>query len=108
MYNLIIYIAFVLLKEDFMTYFLIYLVIINLIGFVIMGIDKSRARKNKWRISEKTIFVTALLGGSIGVKLGMQQYRHKTQHKQFVYGIPAIIIIQLIVALYTAYLLLHK
>lgn len=108
MYNLIIYIAFVLLKEDFMTYFLIYLVIINLFGFVIMGIDKSRARKSKWRISEKTIFATALLGGSIGVKLGMQHYRHKTQHKQFVYGIPAIIIVQLIAALYFAYLLLYK
>ncbi|MGB7603967.1 MAG: DUF1294 domain-containing protein [Lutisporaceae bacterium] len=91
-----------------MKYLLIYLIAINSIGFVIMGIDKSKAKKNKWRISEKTIFVIALLGGSIGVKLGMQQYRHKTQHKKFVYGIPAIIIIQLIAALYAAYLLLYK
>jgi len=89
-----------------MKYLLIYLLAINIIGFTIMGIDKSKAKKNKWRISEKTIFVIALLGGSIGVKMGMQQYRHKTQHKKFVYGIPSIIIIQLIVALVAAYFLL--
>ncbi len=89
-----------------MKYLLIYLLAMNIIGFAIMGIDKSKAKKNKWRISEKTIFVIALLGGSIGVKMGMQQYRHKTQHKKFVYGIPSIIIIQLIVALFAAYFLL--
>lgn len=91
-----------------MDFLLIYLIAINIIGFIIMGIDKSKAKRNKWRISEKTIFITALLGGSIGVKLGMKHYRHKTQHKQFVYGIPAIIILQLLGTLYAAYLLIYK
>lgn len=91
-----------------MRYFLIYLLAVNLFGFILMGVDKSKAQKHQWRISEKTIFVTALLGGSIGVKSGMQHYRHKTQHKQFVYGIPAIIILQLAIALGGLYLFLNS
>lgn len=91
-----------------MEYFLIYLVVMNIVGFATMGIDKSKARNHRWRTRERTIFIIALLGGSIGVKAGMQHYRHKTQHKQFVYGIPAIIMIQLAAAVYIAYLLIFK
>lgn len=86
-----------------MEYLFIYLLAINLFGLAIMGIDKQKAKRHSWRISEKTIFVTALLGGSIGVKSGMQMFRHKTKHKQFVYGIPAILILQLAAAVYLLY-----
>jgi uncharacterized membrane protein YsdA (DUF1294 family) len=80
----------------------------NIIGFAVMGIDKSKARNHKWRTRERTMFTIAILGGSIGVKAGMQHYRHKTQHKQFVYGIPAIIVIQIAVIIYATYVLLIK
>lgn len=83
-----------------MKYFVIYLVIVNIVGLAIMGIDKQKAKRHSWRISEKTLFVIALVGGSIGVKGGMQLFRHKTHHKQFVYGVPAIIILQLAAAGY--------
>jgi uncharacterized membrane protein YsdA (DUF1294 family) len=76
--------------------FLIYLVIINIVGFAIMGIDKSKAKKGKWRIPEKTLFAIAIIGGSIGTNLGMKHFRHKTAHKTFVYGMPAILIFQII------------
>lgn len=91
-----------------MKYLLIYLIVINIIGFATMGIDKSKAQNHRWRIRENTIFILALIGGSVGVKIGMQHYRHKTQHKQFVYGIPAIIILQLAAGFYVGYLLLSK
>lgn len=83
-----------------MNYFLLYLVAINIIGIAIMGIDKHKAKRQSWRVSEKTLFIVALLGGSIGVKIGMELFRHKTHHKQFVYGIPAIIILQIAAAIY--------
>ncbi len=81
-----------------MKYLLIYLALINIIGFVIMAVDKSKAKKHKWRISEKNIFITAAIGGSIGVFAGMRQFHHKTKHNKFVYGIPAILILQLTAA----------
>jgi uncharacterized membrane protein YsdA (DUF1294 family) len=68
-----------------------------------MGIDKQKAKRQSWRISEKTLFIVALIGGAIGVKTGMEIFRHKTHHKQFVYGIPAIIILQLAAAIYFFY-----
>lgn len=83
-----------------MEYVWIYLLIVNLVGFCIMGIDKSKAKKQRWRISEKALFTTALVGGSVGVKLGMEFFRHKTHHKQFIYGIPLIILLQLGLAIY--------
>ena len=82
-----------------MKYLLIYLALINIIGFVIMAVDKSKAKKHKWRISEKNIFITAAIGGSIGVFAGMRQFHHKTKHNKFVYGIPAILILQLAAAI---------
>ena len=72
-----------------------WLVIINLIAFAVFGIDKKRAKKGQWRIPEKTLFLTALLGGSVGAILGMYIFRHKTKHWYFQIGIPAILIAQI-------------
>jgi len=72
-----------------------YLLFINLIGFAIMGIDKHKAKKHRYRISEKTLFLTAVLGGSIGTLAGMYTFHHKTKHWYFVVGMPAILIMQL-------------
>ena len=71
--------------------------ILNLISFLQFGIDKAKARRGSWRIPEKTLFLTAIIGGSVGAWLGMQVFRHKTKHASFKYGIPAIIMIQVLV-----------
>ena len=73
-----------------------YLLLINLLAFALMGVDKSRARRHKWRIPEKTLFLSALLGGSIGSIVGMQVFRHKTKHWYFKYGMPAILVVQVL------------
>lgn len=75
-----------------------WLLITNLAGFVQMYIDKRRAQKGRWRIPEKQLFLVAAIGGSIGSILGMQVFRHKTKHKSFVIGMPAILIGQLVLA----------
>lgn len=75
---------------------LVYLLVINLIAFAAMGIDKWKARHHKWRIPEKTLFLFVLIGGSIGGIAGMQFFRHKTKHKSFVVGFPSIFLIQMI------------
>ena len=75
---------------------LIYLIGINLAGFIIMGVDKKRAIRGAWRISEGSLFLTALLGGSLGCILGMQHFRHKTKHWYFKYGMPAILVAQVL------------
>ena len=75
---------------------LIYVVIVNLLAFILFGVDKWRARNNAWRISEATLFLIALIGGSIGAKIGMHVWHHKTQHLSFVIGIPMIILFQII------------
>lgn len=74
---------------------LIYLIGINLAGFIIMGVDKKRAIRGAWRISEASL-LTALLGGSLGCILGMQHFRHKTKHWYFKYGMPAILVVQVL------------
>ena len=74
---------------------LLYLLLTNLTGFVLMGIDKRRARRKEWRISEKKLFGCALLGGSLGMIIGMYQFRHKTKHWQFKLGLPLILFGQL-------------
>ena len=79
---------------------LIYLVIMNIIGFASMGIDKSKAKRGAWRIPEKTLFLIAILGGSIGSILGMKQFRHKTKHKSFTIGMPAILLVQAAIIIY--------
>lgn len=70
--------------------------VINLIGFIVMGVDKKRAVRGAWRISEASLFVIALLGGALGCTLGMQFFRHKTKHWYFKYGMPAIFAVQVL------------
>ncbi|MBO6015912.1 MAG: DUF1294 domain-containing protein [Lachnospiraceae bacterium] len=74
----------------------VYLLAVNLIGFCIMGIDKQKAKKRAFRIPEATLFIVALIGGSLGTTLGMFTFRHKTRHWYFLYGMPAILILQLV------------
>ena len=74
----------------------IYLIVVNLAGFAMMGIDKSRARKRAWRIPEAHLFIVALIGGALGACLGMYVFRHKTRHWYFVWGLPIILVIQII------------
>ena len=76
---------------------LIYLVIINVVTFFMYGFDKWKAKKSKMRIRETALLGLAVLGGSIGAWLGMKVWHHKTLHKKFHYGVPAIIIIQLLI-----------
>lgn len=81
---------------------IIVLVVINLIAFILYGVDKHRAKNHQWRISEKTLIGIAVIGGSIGAILGMYIFHHKTKHWYFRYGLPAILIVQvvLVFALY--------
>ena len=76
----------------------IYFAIVNVVGFILMGVDKSKAKRRKWRIPEATLFLVAAIGGSLGSWLGMYTFRHKTKHWYFVWGMPAILLLQLIVA----------
>ena len=77
------------------TILIVYLMLINLIGFAAMALDKRRAIRHKWRIPERTLFLIALLFGSIGVLTGMYVFRHKTRHWYFVIGMPLILILQI-------------
>ena len=81
--------------QNYLHIALIYLVIINVVTFFVYGIDKWKAKKSLWRIREASLLMLAILGGSIGAWLGMKVWHHKTQHKKFKYGVPAIIIVQL-------------
>lgn len=75
-----------------------YLVLCNVCGLVLMKVDKERAKKHRWRIPEKTLFLVALLGGSAGAWLGMYLFHHKTKHWYFVVGMPLILICQIALA----------
>lgn len=77
-----------------------YLVLINVITFIVYGIDKLKAKKGKWRIPEATLLLLAIIGGSIGAWCGVKVWHHKTLHKKFRYGIPLIIAIQTAMVLY--------
>ena len=81
---------------DVITLLLEYLIATNLIGFALMGIDKYKAKKRAFRIPEATLFIVAIIGGSIGSIIGMYAFRHKTRHLYFVYGMPAIMILQIL------------
>ena len=76
----------------------LYLLLINAVGFVLMGVDKRRAKRDQWRISEKALFLPPLLGGTVGAILGMQVFHHKTKHWYFRYGLPALLVLQLVLA----------
>lgn len=79
-----------------MKFIFIYIAFTNILLFTLMSIDKQRAKLNQWRISEKTLFILALIGGSIGGILGMYTFRHKTKHLKFTLGFPAIVLFQII------------
>lgn len=80
-----------------MKYFFLYICTINIIGFLTMAVDKYKSAHNKWRIKESTLFAIALFGGALGVKIAMNTFRHKTKHKSFIIGIPALIIVNIII-----------
>ena len=82
------------------SYLIYYLLAINAVVFIMYGIDKYKAKKAKWRISEATLLLLAVLGGSIGAWMGMKVWHHKTMHKKFKYGIPAILLIQIALMAY--------
>lgn len=77
-----------------MKFTLYYLIAINLIAFVAFGIDKRKAEKDAWRIKESTLLGLSAIGGSVGALLGMHAFRHKTKHKKFAIGVPAILVLQ--------------
>lgn len=89
-----------ILNNELLKYFLIYYAVINAIGFLSMGIDKFKAKKQMWRIPEKTLLLIPLLLGSVGSFIGMKLFHHKTLHPQFKYGIPAFFVVNLICIYY--------
>ena len=82
-----------------MKTYIFYFILINVVTFFLFGIDKWKAKKGRWRISEATLLIFAVIGGSIGAWLGMKTWHHKTMHKKFKYGIPLIIVAQIAIAL---------
>lgn len=78
----------------------IYIILVNIIAFIMFGVDKYKARHNRWRIPEATLLCVAALGGSIGAWCGMKVWHHKTMHLKFKYGVPLIFILQVVLAIY--------
>ena len=74
------------------------LTVVNAVAFIVYGIDKYRARNAKWRIPEATLLMLAAVGGSVGAWLGMKAWHHKTRHMKFRYGVPVILLLQIVVA----------
>lgn len=81
-----------------MKLFWLYLLLINALAWLLMLVDKQKARKKKWRIPERTLMGAAVLGGSVGALLGMYTFRHKTKHPKFYIGIPVILVVQITLA----------
>ena len=86
--------------ETFNSCLAYYLLAINAVAFIVYGIDKYKTKKAKWRIPEVTLLLLAVIGGSIGAWMGMKVWHHKTMHKKFKYGIPAILLIQIALMAY--------
>lgn len=82
--------------KDIAMYFIIYLIVINIIAFLAMYIDKRKAKYGRWRIPEQTLFILAVIGGSIGAIIGMYTFRHKTKKIRFSIGFPLILVLQII------------
>ena len=80
---------------------LAYFITVNVLGLVLFGIDKWKAKHDKWRISEATLLSVTAIGGSIGAWVGMKVWHHKTMHKKFKYGIPLVMVLQLALLLFT-------
>ncbi len=76
---------------------MIYMVMINIVGLFLMFLDKEKAKRQKWRIKERDLFIVAMFGGSLGIWLGMYVFHHKTKHMSFVLGIPILLIIQIVI-----------
>lgn len=81
----------------------IYFIIINIIGYVIMGIDKRKSLKDKWRVKEKSLFTIAFIGGASGMLLGMRNFHHKTKKPMFKVGIPMLTILNMVVYIFIIY-----
>ena len=81
-----------------MQFLLLYLLIINALGLILMRIDKKKAQLGRWRIRESTLLTLAALGGSVGTILGMNLFRHKTKHLKFSLGLPVILVLQIMIA----------
>lgn len=88
-----------------MKYFIYYLIVMSIIGFIQMGIDKKRAIKHRWRIPEATLFLTAFLGAGLGSWIGMYVFHHKTKHTAFVIGMPLIVVFHILCIYGIAYML---
>lgn len=82
---------------------LAYFITVNVLGLVLFGIDKWKAKHDKWRISEATLLSVTVIGGSIGAWVGMKVWHHKTMHKKFKYGIPLVMVLQFAILLFTLY-----
>ena len=83
---------------------LLYLLMINLIGFFMMWSDKRKAKKGKWRIPEQTLFIVTALGGGIGTIAGMYTFRHKTQKLKFTIGLPVLVILEIILVIWLKFM----
>ncbi len=83
----------------------VYLIAVNVIGYAMMGIDKERAIRGAWRISEASLFLAALLGGALGCTLGMNHFRHKTKHWYFKFGMPLILSVQVLLGICILFIL---
>jgi uncharacterized membrane protein YsdA (DUF1294 family) len=82
------------------TILIYYFLAVNIIAFIVYGIDKLKARKNLWRIPETTLLLLAVIGGSVGAWIGMRVWHHKTMHLKFKYGVPAILALQIAIGVY--------
>lgn len=88
---------------NWLQFIIDYLLLANVVTFIAYGIDKYKAKKGKWRISEATLLLMAFVGGSIGAWLGMKAFHPKTMHKKFYIGVPTFFILQLAFAVWLAY-----
>ena len=86
--------------NKYLIFFIIYIIVINIFGIITMKIDKEKAKKGNYRISEKSLFIIAILLGGIGIYSGMYMFRHKTKHAKFTVGIPITIILNIICTYY--------
>ena len=87
---------------------LIYLILINIITCIVFGVDKRKAKKEKWRVPEATLLLLSVIGGSIGALIGMRLFHHKTRKAKFRIGVPVILILQIILVVFIVYLIMIK
>lgn len=86
-----------------MKWFMYYLLIVNLVTWILYGVDKRKAIKGAWRIPEKTLILSAVIGGSVGALAGMMMFRHKIRKVKFIVGVPVIFVIQCIALAFVVY-----